>query len=204
MWTKLCDNDKIFISYRREYSAAALVLYNELLKHYSKDNVFIDKHSIQPGANFRMSIDDALTNSTVLLVVIGNNWSENKQGEKLLDNPDDYVRLEISTALEKELKIIPILIDDSSMPHEKTLPETIKLFAHLQAFRIAENHLKEDVRQLVRLIKRDQKSRRKCFIFIFTSIFLALILLVGPIWFLKTAPISPKQQLVDIKKNIEG
>ena len=93
---------KIFISYRRADSSKEVkLIYKLLVNHFGADSIFMDIHTIEPGANFLEMIIDALNKCEVVLIVIGNKWLdiEDNNGKRRLDNPDDFVRIEVLTAL---------------------------------------------------------------------------------------------------------
>ncbi len=102
----------IFINYRKDDSSwNALALYNELQKYFSREQIFKDFNTILPGDDFVVSIDNALRKCDVLLVVIGKSWLDMKDvtGQRRLDDPDDFVRLEVATALARNIQVIPVL-----------------------------------------------------------------------------------------------
>ena len=126
----------IFVSYRRDESAyAATWLYDRLVSRYGSSRVFRDFDTISPGADFYKEIANALKSCTALLAVIGRGWvtAAAKDGRRRLDDPDDWVRLEIETALSRGIRIIPVLVDGARMPCETDLPTTMAELAHRQA-----------------------------------------------------------------------
>jgi TIR domain len=93
---------KIFLSYRRDDSAGpAALLYDRLAAHFGHEQVFKDIDSLSPGANFPREIAIAVGSCDVLLAVIGKRWLmiTNQHGVRRLDDPGDFVRLEIEAAL---------------------------------------------------------------------------------------------------------
>ncbi|MBF6592540.1 MAG: TIR domain-containing protein, partial [Ktedonobacterales bacterium] len=121
--------DKIFISYRREDSAATSGrIYDRLRDHFGKENVFIDVDSIPPGVNFERYIADILRQCGVQLAIIGPRWLDirGKDGRRRLDDPQDPVRLEIEGALAQRIPIIPLLVEGATMPDPASLPPTLR------------------------------------------------------------------------------
>src|SRR5262245_60115047 len=119
---------KIFPNYRREDSAAhAGRLYDYLVEHFGTESVFIDIDNIDLGVDFMEAIDEKISLCRVLLVLIGKHWisSSDSAGHRL-DNPNDFVRLEIIAAKERRIRIIPVLVDGAAMPHENELPDPLK------------------------------------------------------------------------------
>ena len=120
---------KIFISYRRKDSQAMTDrIFDHLTSRFSRDNVLRDIDSIPRGVDFHRWLIDAVENCDVLLAIIGPNWldSKNANGERRLDDPSDFVRIEIETALTNNIPIIPVLLPEASMPAHKDLPESLR------------------------------------------------------------------------------
>jgi hypothetical protein len=117
---------RIFISYRREETAyAAGWLYDRLADHYGRSQVFKDVDSIQLGDDFVEMITAAVGSCDVLLALIGREWLTiiDERGRRRLDNPDDFVRLEIEAALARRVRVIPILVDGARIPRADELPD---------------------------------------------------------------------------------
>src|ERR1700736_6285006 len=94
---------RVFISYRREESSGyAGRLFDHLQEHFGEEQVFMDVDRIQPGEDFKEAIEKTVASSDALLAVIGKKWLtiKNKKGQRRLEDPEDYVRLEIAKALE--------------------------------------------------------------------------------------------------------
>jgi hypothetical protein len=130
---------RIFISYRRSDSAyVASVLKDKLEERFGRNSVFLDVDTIPFGVDFREYITDGVTQSDVMLVIIGENWLKAKTegGIRRLDNPDDFVRFEIETALKRKIPVIPVLIDKAEMPKENELPSTLNSLVFRNALEI--------------------------------------------------------------------
>jgi hypothetical protein len=122
----------IFISYRRDDSADVTGrIYDRLVDNFGEDTIFKDVDSIPFGVNFRSYLNDIIGKSKILLVVIGPKWLniENEQGKRRLDDPADFVRIEIEAALQRNIVIIPLLVSRSSMPNAMQLPATLEELA---------------------------------------------------------------------------
>ncbi|MFK7892974.1 MAG: toll/interleukin-1 receptor domain-containing protein [Granulosicoccus sp.] len=120
---------KIFISYRRTDSADVTGRIGDRLRlHFGSDNVFTDVDDIPLGVDFRAVLDAAVSQCDVVLVVIGRDWvsSTNKAGELRLSDPADFVRIEIESALRRDIPVIPLLVRGAGMPQPSPLPEPIK------------------------------------------------------------------------------
>jgi hypothetical protein len=120
---------KIFISYRREGTSESVSgrIYPILAKWFGKNHVFKDVDNIRGGDVFPEEIQDALEDSDVFLAVIGPGWIDERylNGQRKLDNPGDWVRIEIETALKLGLTIIPILLKGATWPTENDLPQSL-------------------------------------------------------------------------------
>ncbi len=119
---------RIFISYRRSDSADATGrLYDRLVARYSKERIFKDVDSIPLGADFRQVIDGAVGSCAVVLAIIGRGWlSARDEGGRRLDDPADFVRLEIESALRRGIPVIPVLVSGAVMPREPELPASLR------------------------------------------------------------------------------
>jgi hypothetical protein len=126
----------VFISYRREDAAAhAGRIADQLLSRFGPGSVFMDVDSIGAGSDFVAEIDRAVSQADAVLVVIGPGWlsSSDPSGGSRLQDPADFVRLEIETALGSEALVIPVLVGGASMPSKDRLPGSISKLAWLNA-----------------------------------------------------------------------
>ena len=126
---------KICLSYRRSDSMAITGrIFDRLAAHFGSDAIFIDIDDIPFGVNFRHHIDNTLRQSDVLVAIVGPQWlgPAATRGDRIREAADP-VRIEIQTALEQRLQIIPVLIDGAVMPAELELPDSLREFAYLQA-----------------------------------------------------------------------
>jgi formylglycine-generating enzyme required for sulfatase activity len=130
---------QVFISYRRDDSAdAAGRIYDRLVQCFGRDNVFKDVDDIPPGVDFRAVISEAVGRCQVLLAVIGRDWLEivGPSGKRRLDDPRDFVRLEIEAALSRGILVIPVLVGRAGMPGEERLPESLRPLAFRNAVEV--------------------------------------------------------------------
>src|SRR5260370_36365502 len=133
---------RIFMSYRRADTGwAAVSLFDRLADQFGRDKVFKDVDSIDLGEDFVEAITTAVGSSGAVLALIGNQWLTvtDQHGRRRLDNPGDFVRLEIEAALTRGVRIIPILVDGALMPHEDQLPESLAPLARRQALELSPN-----------------------------------------------------------------
>src|SRR5829696_9179420 len=150
------DTKGIFVSYRRDETAGyAGRLADRLNEHFGEHQVFRDIDSIEPGLDFAEAIERAVGSSEVLLAVIGKNWltATDAAGYKRLENPDDYVRLEIAAALQRNIRVIPLLVQGASMPSADKLPDDLAPLSRRNAFELHDTSWRDDVRRLTGVLK---------------------------------------------------
>ena len=126
---------KIIVSYRRSDSAAITGrIFDRLVDRYGEESVFMDIDRIPFGTDFRHHIQDALRGADVLLAVIGPTWlGKTADGRTRIQDEADPVRVEIEAALKQGLAVIPVLVDNATMPGAADLPESIRDFAYINA-----------------------------------------------------------------------
>ena len=142
----------IFISYRREDAASAAGrLFDWLGNQFGMEQVFADVDSISPGDDFVEKITSAVASCTVLLAVIGNRWltAAGDDARPRLEDPHDFVRLEISAALSRGIRVIPILVEGARMPGEGDLPDGLAPLSRRQAVRLSPDRWGTDIRRLL-------------------------------------------------------
>ena len=145
---------RVFISYRRQETAwPARQLYDLLVAELGADRVFKDVDNIEPGDDFVERIQWAVGSCQVLLALIGPQWLTVKDaaGGRRLDDPTDFVRLEVETALNRDdVRVIPILVDNAKMPTPPELPKGLAALTRRQAVEI--NPVNFDTRRLLRVL----------------------------------------------------
>jgi hypothetical protein len=130
---------KLFISYRRADTAQVTGrIYDKLGTVYGKENVFKDVDSIPLGTDFRRIIEESVNQSDAILIIVGQSWlaPDKDKGIRRIDDPYDYVRIEVELALKRKIPVFPLLVDDAVMPTEQELPPSLREFAYLNAKRI--------------------------------------------------------------------
>ena len=132
----------IFISYRRDDQAGfAGRLADALGLAFDADNVFRDIEDIHPGEDFVDAINQQLTSVDVFLVIIGPAWlTVSRHGVRRLDEPEDFVRMEIEAGLKSGKMLLPVLVGGASMPAEKELPLAIRALARRQSFILSDTN----------------------------------------------------------------
>src|SRR5271166_4950558 len=147
---------QIFISYRRDDNPAwARSLYDRLTQRFGENQVFRDVDGIPLGKDFLKEIERRVGECDVLIAVIGERWltSTDQQGGKRLENPKDFVRMEIGTALRRDIRVIPVLVDGVSMPKSTDLPDDLKELVYRNALQIGDTHFDDDCRRLTEAIE---------------------------------------------------
>src|SRR5262249_35676431 len=120
---------KVFISYRRDDSAGhAGRVHDRLEREFGRDLLFMDVDSIPLGVNFVTALQEEVAKCGVLLAGIGRDWLKvrDKDGKRRLDNPDDFVRVEIAAALQRNIPVIPILLEGAKVPKANQLPKDLE------------------------------------------------------------------------------
>ncbi len=146
---------RIFINYRREDSqAAAGRLYDRFLTHFARDRVFMDVDGIAPGTDFVKTLESQLANCSACVAVIGPHWAANKgpDGARRLDNPTAYVRIELETALRRDIRLIPVLVDGARMPAASDLPPSLTALARRQAVEVTHTRFGADADELAKAV----------------------------------------------------
>lgn len=148
--------NNIFINYRRDDTGGmAIAIYQNLITQFPPETLFKDFNTIKPGYDFVESINLALAQCNVLLVLIGKNWLtlKDEEGNVRLMKDDDYVRMEIARCLQKNIPVIPVLLDRVKMPAEADLPEDLKGLRRRQSLNIDSDGFEQDMQRLVAAIR---------------------------------------------------
>jgi hypothetical protein len=146
---------RIFINYRRSDSQTyANSLYDWLSEHYGDASVFKDVETIEPGLRWEEAIDRAVGAADVMLVVIGPRWLVDVDGRRRIDEPRDFVRREIEKALERNIRVIPVLVGGASEPKAEELPEPLSDLTEYQAFTMNDERMRADRFELLRRLDR--------------------------------------------------
>src|SRR6478609_5598921 len=147
---------KIFINYRRDDSIGmAGRLHDRLAQTLGRDKLFMDVDHIPAGTDFVAHLNSQVAECDVVLVVIGPNWlvAKDESGGRRLDNPDDFVAIEIAAALARDIRVIPVLVDGARMPKASELPDRLKQLARRQAVEVRQNQFGRDAEALVERIR---------------------------------------------------
>lgn len=147
----------IFISYRRDDTRhVAGRLATELAARFGAEHIFRDVDSIEDGENFATELDKALTHCTVMLVLIGPAWlsSSNAAGQRRLDIPSDWVRLEVAGALKRNVRVVPLLVENAELPAEADLAEELRPLVQRQARKLSDERWRGDFMMLTDMLAK--------------------------------------------------
>jgi hypothetical protein len=145
---------RVFISYRRDDSATIVGrIADRLVRDLGEGNVFKDVDNIPFGVDFVEHLDREVRKCTVLFAVIGRQWLQPQaDGRRRLDDPNDFVRIEIGSALRRQIPVVPLLVDGASMPRADDLPEDLKPLARRNGIEI--RHDPDFHNDMTRLLSR--------------------------------------------------
>jgi hypothetical protein len=146
----------IFISYRRsDTEGEAGRLFDDLVGRFSEQAVFMDVDAIQPGRDFRRAIEESVQSCSVLLAMMGPTWLEvsDDRGGRRLDDEGDYVRVEIATALKRDIAVVPVMVRGGRMPRAEQLPADLRELAFRNGVELTHARWKSDLEVLVRALK---------------------------------------------------
>ena len=141
---------KVFISYRRDDAAGfSHAIHDRLVEHLPKEQVFMDVLGIEPGADFVERLESTVGQCDVLQVLIGKRWAgDDGSGRSRLHDPNDWVRIEIATAIRRGVRVIPVLLDGATMPPVDSLPEELRPLTRMNAMDVRASRLNADVYDL--------------------------------------------------------
>jgi hypothetical protein len=154
----------VFISYRREDSGGyAGRIYDRLTSRLGRENVFFDVDAIPPGRDFVDVLSDRVGKCDALLAVIGKHWvaSTDGQNRRRLDDPNDFVRIEIEAALQRDVPVIPVLVDGAPMPQPGELPDSLKKLTRRQAIEISLTRFDSDAERLTDALSQLEDELRR-------------------------------------------
>lgn len=153
----MAQPSSIFVSYRRDESKwAAGRLRDQLIAAFGRSRIFTDVDNIGPGQDFTKVLSAAVDNCRILLAIIGPEWvnAVDEAGHRRLEDPHDWVRFEIETALSRpEVLVIPILTDNAPMPEASDLPGELAQLCLRQAYRISAEGFTDDANGLIAYLR---------------------------------------------------
>ena len=146
----------IFISYRRDDAEGeAGRLFDDLVSVFGEKSVFMDVAAIEVGRDFRKAIDESVATCGVLLALIGKDWvdARNEAGQRRLDNPSDFVRLETASALKRDIPVVPVLVRGAKMPQPEQLPDDLKELAYRNGVELTHARWNSDLQLLIKALQ---------------------------------------------------
>ena len=152
---------KIFINYRHEdMPFAAMTLYRELRGRFGKENIFFDEGTLRPGMRFPEEIKSHLTDGAgAFITLIGSRWMPTMTAHRQRGDLD-YVTTEIELALQNRWTVIPVLVDDASIPDPLQLPPAIRALPDCQAARLRQMNLDDDIEELSARLNEIREGRK--------------------------------------------
>jgi hypothetical protein len=154
---------KIFINYRRDDSiGTAGRLHDRLAQAFGRKNLFMDVDHIPAGVDFVIHLNNQVSGCDIFLAIIGPNWlnARDDHGQPRLDNPDDFVVVEIAAALARNICVIPVLVDGAPVPRADELPDAIKSLVRRNAVEVRNTQFGRDAEALVEKIREAVGSPR--------------------------------------------
>jgi len=186
----------IFISYRRTDSAGyAGRLYDRLVERFGAAAVFMDVDAIHPGEDFARVLEQRMRSCDAVVVVIGDQWLtvQDEAGCRRLDEPGDYVRMEVAMALARGIPVLPVLVEDAPPPPRDALPAPLKKLASLQALSIGHDRFVAQSNDLIQTLERilsergtgaapSQRKRKHIAALLGSLALLAILIAAGWVW----------------------
>jgi hypothetical protein len=154
----------VFISYRREDSAGySGRIYDHFRDRFGEKNVFIDVDTIQPGEDFVQVIEEKVGACDALVAVIGKQWVSvlDEVGKRRLDDPHDFVRLEITAALARNVRVIPVLVGGAHMPRLEELPEALAGLLRRNAIELSDTGFQQLLPRLIQAVEAAAPATRR-------------------------------------------
>ena len=158
---------RIFINYRRDDTpGVAGRLFDYLASKYSRRELFMDVDAVQPGLDFAKQLDTQVSQCHVLLAVIGPHWldAHDQAGKRRLDSDKDYVRIELASALKRDIAVIPVLVDGAVMPPEESLSEDLRPLARRHALELRHTRFNADADAIMHALETVVPRRRTAWI----------------------------------------
>ena len=144
-----------FISYRREDTAGYAGRIYDRLNARFPNRVFMDVSRLDPGVDFVEEIQNAVGSCKVLIVLIGKYWAVSSEGTPRLQDPNDFVRLEVGHALQRKIRVIPILVGGASIPSAESLPPEIGALLRRQVLKLDDSAFDYNVNQLIGVLEKE-------------------------------------------------
>ncbi len=191
----------IFINYRRDDApGVAGRLYDHLARSFSHGELFIDVDAIKPGLDFVKQLDTQVSQCDVLLAIIGPHWlnAADDKGRRRLEGDHDYVRIEIASALKRDIPVIPVLIDGAAMPTEAELPEDLASLARRHALELRHTRFAADAEAIVQALHAALPKEKKSLLWpLVAAAVVACAVIGGAVWWLAPFGPTPAKQVAE-------
>jgi hypothetical protein len=154
----------IFINYRRDDApGVAGRLGDRLAKNFAQRQIFMDVDAMKPGLDFVKQLDEQVSKCDVLLAIIGPGWlnAVDEKGRRKLELPRDYVRIELASALKREIPVIPLLVNGAVMPLEEDLPEELKSLPNRHALELRHTRFAADSEAIIKALNGILPRRKR-------------------------------------------
>lgn len=157
MHQKNMSPDRIFVSYRRDDTQGyAGRLEDSLAAYFGTNRVFRDVGGIEGGIDFAEAIEKELSHAGAIIALIGRHWlTAGSDGQDRLGDDNDYVSMEIATALDKGIPVVPVLVENAIMPREEELPDSLRSLARRNAVSISDEPWSSDITRLAKTLAID-------------------------------------------------
>jgi hypothetical protein len=159
---------KIFVNYRQEDDpGSAGRVFDWIEREFNPGEVFMDVDGIEPGLNFVRVLEARVSDCDVLLAIMGPHWlnCKDENGNRRIDDVDDFVRIEIVSAIRQRKRVIPVIVGRGIPPKKHQLPDDLKALAELQATWVTHRKFRSDIQSLIPYIRgvlgEADKSRLK-------------------------------------------
>ena len=176
---------RIFINYRRDDTqGVAGRLFDHLALEYSRSELFMDVDAMKPGLDFIKQLDAQVSQCHVLLAMIGPHWVDARDaaGKRRLDNDKDSVRIELASALRRDIAVIPVLVEGTPMPPEDSLPDDLKPLARRHALELRHTRFNADADAIVQALEQVVPRRRVPWLLVGGGVAVATIAAVAVLW----------------------
>jgi hypothetical protein len=175
----------IFINYRRDDApGVAGRLFDYLALKFPRRSLFMDVDAMKPGMDFAKQLDTQVSQCQVLLAVIGPHWldAKDKAGQRRIDAEKDYVRIELASALKRDIPVIPVLVDGAVMPTEDNLSDDLKSLAFRHALELRHTRFNADADAIVQALAGVVPRHSLPWLPIGAVVAIATIALVAVLW----------------------
>ena len=167
-------------------------LFDHLTKAFSRQKVFMDVDAMKPGLDFVKQLDAQVSQCDVLLAIIGPHWSgaRDEKGNRRLDSDRDYVRIELASALKRDIPVIPVLVDGAEMPVEEDLPDDLKALVRRHGMEVRHSHFSADATAVVHALGDILPLQRSKLLLSLSAAGIVATVIVGTVYFWPKEPVA--------------